>query len=87
MSNKYLIMLTSEINKIDFEQVVITSQETITYNGDGSKAVIEWDGIEPAFLSDLSYQEGPYNLEEMQEIIQLPEWQYKEQDMTYNDTQ
>jgi hypothetical protein len=78
-------MLTSEINKIDFEQVVITSLETLTYNADGSKTVIEWADIEPTFLSELSYKDGPYDLEQMQEIIQLPEWQHKEQDMTYND--
>lgn len=80
MSNKYLVMLTSEIHKIDFEQIVITSRETLTYNGNGSKAVIEWDGIEPSFISDLSYKDGPYDVEQMQEIIQSPEWQPKEQD-------
>jgi hypothetical protein len=73
-------MLASEIDKIDFEQVVITSLETLTYNADGSKAVIEWDGIEPTFLSELSYKDGPYDLEQMQQIIQSTEWQPKEQD-------
>lgn len=80
VSNNYLIMLTSEIDKIDFQQTVITSRETLTYNGDGSKTVIEWAGIEPTFLSDLSYKQGPYNLEQMQLITQSPEWQPKEQD-------
>jgi len=72
-------MLTSEIDKIDFEQLVITSEKTLTYNGDGSKTVIEWAGIEPTFLFDLSYKDGPYDLEQMQQIIQSTEWQPKEQ--------
>jgi hypothetical protein len=72
-------MLTSEIDKIDFEQLVITSRETLTYNGDGSKTVIEWTGIEPTFLFDLSYKDGPYDVEQMQEIIQSTDWQHKEQ--------
>jgi hypothetical protein len=73
-------MLTSEIDKINFDQVAITSEETLTYNGDGSKTVIEWTDIEPTFLSKLSYKDGPYDLEQMQEIIQSAEWQPKEQD-------
>ena len=80
VSNKYLVMLTSEIGLIDFEQVVITSEKTLSYNGDGSKTVIEWTDIEPTFLSELSYKDGPYDLEQMQQIIQSPEWQTKEQD-------
>ena len=77
-------MLTSEINKIDFDQVAITSKETLTYNGDGSKTVIEWHGIEPSFLSELSYKDGPYDVEQIQEIIQSTEWQPKEQDEESN---
>jgi hypothetical protein len=73
-------MLTSEIDKIDFEQVVITSSETLTYSADGSKTVIEWTDIEPTFLSELSYKDGPYDLEQMQQITQSTEWQPKEQD-------
>jgi len=72
-------MLTSEIGLIDFEQLVITSEETLTYNGDGSKTVIEWLEIEPTFLSALSYKDGPYDLEQMQQIIQSTDWQPKEQ--------
>tara|TARA_R110000868_G_scaffold306257_1_gene567494 strand:- start:79 stop:330 length:252 start_codon:yes stop_codon:yes gene_type:complete len=68
-------MLTSEIDKIDFDQVSITSEETITYNGDGTKVVIEWDGMEPTFLSDLSYKDGPYNLEQIRQLISTSQWQ------------
>ena len=73
-------MLASEINKIDFEQLEITSPETLTYSADGSKTVIEWLEIEPTFVSALSYKDGPYDLEQMQQIIQSTEWQPKEQD-------
>ena len=75
VSNKYLIMLVSEINKIDFDQVEITSEKTLTYSADGLKTIIEWAGIEPTFLFDLSYKDGPYDLEQMQQIIQSSEWQ------------
>lgn len=73
-------MLTSEIDKIDFQQTVITSRETLIYNANGSKTVIEWAEIEPTFLSDLSYKDGPYNVEQMQEIVATQEWQPKEQE-------
>lgn len=75
VSNKYLIINASEISKIDFEQTVITSKETLRFSVDGLKAIIEWDGNEPTFLPNLSYKDGPYEVEEIRNIIATPEWQ------------
>lgn len=73
--NKYLIIDASEINKIDFTQTVITSEQTLRFSIDRSKAIIEWDQDEPTFLPNLSYKDGPYEAEEIRNIIATPEWQ------------
>ena len=48
---KYTILNTSEINTVDFTQVLQTSEKTLRYNNDGSKFLLKYDGTQPSFLS------------------------------------
>ena len=74
-SNKYLIIPVTELDKVDFDQLVITSKDTLRYSIDGSKTFIEWDDIEPTFLYDLSGKEGPFDVDEIGIALSNPEWQ------------
>jgi len=76
--NKYLIIPVTELDKVDFSQLVITSKDTLRYSTDGSKTFIEWDDIEPTFLEQLSGKEGPYTADEIGVILSNPEWQPEE---------
>lgn len=78
MSNKYLIIPVTELDKVDFSQLVITSIETLRYSIDRSKTFIEWDAAEPTFLDQLSGTEGSYTADEIGAVLSNPEWQSKE---------
>tara|TARA_R110000782_G_scaffold193806_1_gene283394 strand:- start:64 stop:300 length:237 start_codon:yes stop_codon:yes gene_type:complete len=51
MSRKYTILNTSEINTVDFTQVLQTSEKTLRYNNDRSKFLLKYEGTQPSFLS------------------------------------
>ena len=51
MSRKYVIINTSEINTVDFTQVLQTSEKTLRYNNDGSKFLLKYDGTQPSSIS------------------------------------
>lgn len=80
----YLIFNVSEIDKVDFNQVLETSAETLRRSVDGTKAFVKWDAEAPndrstpegypSFYGDLETKEGPYTHEEMLGILSTEEW-------------
>jgi predicted DNA-binding helix-hairpin-helix protein len=77
MNKIYIIFNVSELNKIDFNQVLETSVETIRKSVDETKTFVKWDGIEPSFISSLTTKEGPYTYEQMINILSTNEWTKK----------
>jgi hypothetical protein len=74
-NRNYLIFNVSELNKIDFEKIHETSLETLRYSADNSKTFIKWDNdLEPDFISNLLTKEGPYNQEEILQILSTDFW-------------
>tara|TARA_Y100001963_G_C6488172_1_gene312160 strand:+ start:270 stop:506 length:237 start_codon:yes stop_codon:yes gene_type:complete len=51
MPRKYAILNTSEINTIDFAQVLETNSDSLRYTLDGSKFLLKYEGTQPSFLS------------------------------------
>lgn len=47
----YVIIDASEVSSVDFNQVLETSEETLSYNLDGSKTFVKFEGSTPAFLA------------------------------------
>jgi hypothetical protein len=78
VSNKYLIIPVTELDKVDFSQLVITSKDTLRYSIDGLKTFIEWDDVEPTFLDQLSGTQGAFTADEISAVLSNPEWQSKE---------
>jgi len=68
---KYLIIKSSEIDKSALEQLIGISR----VSNDQTKFVIKWDNESPGFVSNLVDTEGPYNKEEILQILNNPEWQ------------
>jgi hypothetical protein len=73
-TKKYLIFDLSEIDKIDFSQILTTSADTMRKSFNGSKGIIKWDGDEPFFVSTLNSKSSIYNIEEIQEVLLTEEW-------------
>jgi hypothetical protein len=70
----FAIFSLTEIEKIDFSQVLETSAETLRVSKDGTKSFIKWDGEPPEFISTLETLEGLYTYSEMLEILSGEEW-------------
>jgi len=73
----YVIFNVSELDKIDFNQVLETSAETLRRSVDGTKTFVKWGGGEPSFISELTTKEGPYNYDEIISILSTDEWSKK----------
>ena len=73
-TRKYLIIQTSQINLVNFNEVLETSPETMRFNVDNSKTFVKWDGEDPSFIVNLSNTEGPYNYDQFMVILNTAEW-------------
>lgn len=73
-NRKYLIFNMSEIDSIDFNNVLETSADTIRKSIDETKSFIKWDGEQPSFVSDLTTSEGPYTHSQILEILAGEAW-------------
>lgn len=74
-NREFMIFDVSELNTIDFTQVLETSPETVRKSVDGTKTFVKWDGPTiPDCILDLTTKEGPYTYEEILTILATPEW-------------
>ncbi len=70
----YLIIPYSQINLIDFSEVLEDSIETLVTSVNGMKTFVKWDGETPSFVSNLTNTEGPYPHNEFLQILSTSEW-------------
>jgi hypothetical protein len=74
-SKIYIIFNVQELPKVDFSVVCEESQYTVRKSIDGNKTFVKWnEGTQPWFLNLLETKEGPYNVEEMIDILLTNEW-------------
>lgn len=71
---EYLIIPVSELTKVNFDEVLETSAETVRKSIDQTRTFVKWDGETPAFVSTISGAEGPYTYEEILDILTGVEW-------------
>ena len=75
MSRNYLIIQSSELDKVDFSQVLETSASTVRKSIDTAKTFIKWDGdTTPACVSNLTGTEGPYTKDQITTILNTDAW-------------
>ena len=70
----YIIISMEDIELVNFNDALQTSEETVRLSTDITKGVLKWEGNEPAFVSTLSSYEGPYTHEEILDLMATPEW-------------
>lgn len=73
-NREYLIFPVSEINKVDFNQILETSEETLRKSIDLTKTLIKWENAQPSFVESLTGKEGPYTYDEIIVILATNEW-------------
>lgn len=72
---KYAIFSVSELDKINFEEVLETSAETVRKSSDNLKTFVKWGGnVIPPSIQTLTTLEGPYTHQEILEILNDPYW-------------
>ena len=72
---EFMIFNISELNQIDFNEVLETSIDTIRKSIDQTKTFVKWEGsIIPNCVLNLTTKEGPYSYTEMLSIVSTPEW-------------
>jgi hypothetical protein len=70
-----MIFNVSEINKINFEEVLESSAQWLRLSVNGQKTFVKWDGeITPSFVQTLTTSEGPYTYSEISTILNSSEW-------------
>lgn len=73
-NRKFMIFNVSELNQINFNEVLETSVETVRKSVDETKTFVKWDGDMPECVNNLTTKEGPYTYEEILTILSTPEW-------------
>jgi hypothetical protein len=72
---KFMIFSVSELNKIDFDEVIETSIDTVRKSVDETKTFVKWIGDTPSTVSSLLTKEGPYAYDIMINILKTSEWE------------
>lgn len=73
-TREYIIFPTTELQKVDFTQVMETSEDTVRKSVDGLKTFVKWSGEQPNFITDIVGIDGPYTHEEILQILSTEEW-------------
>lgn len=66
----YVILNTSELSSVDFDQVLQESADTLRYSIDGSKFLLKFEGDTPNFLEGKTQ----YTHSEILAELATPEW-------------
>lgn len=74
-ARQFAIFSISELNQINFDEVLETSADTVRKSVDETKTFVKWDGeTVPPSVQALTTLEGPYTYTEILEILNTPEW-------------
>jgi hypothetical protein len=74
----FIIFNVSELDKVNFSEVLETSVNTLRKSGNKTKIFVKWEGDEPSFVSTLTTKEGPYTYTQMINILNTSEWSAQE---------
>lgn len=73
-NRNYIIFNVSELNKVNFSEVLEDSSESVRKSIDLSKTFVKWEGTIPSFVSTLTTAEGPYTYTEIISILESAAW-------------
>ena len=71
----YMIFNVSELDSVNFNEVLETSQDTVRKSVDETKTFVKWEGGSvPTSVDSLTTKEGPYNYGDILIILSGSEW-------------
>ena len=74
-NREFMIFDVSELNTINFNEVLETSIDTVRKSIDGTKTFVKWDGATiPPSVEALTTKQGPYTYTEILSILSTSEW-------------
>ena len=73
-NREFMIFNTSELNKINFNEVLETSEETVRKSVDETKTFVKYDMPMPSSVSSLTSKSQEYTYNEILTILATPEW-------------
>jgi hypothetical protein len=73
-NRKYVVIFYSDIDQIDFSQVLETSSETVRRSIDGTLTFVKYDGQMPSSIVALPSKSQELTHEEILNILATPEW-------------
>ena len=75
INREYMIFNVSELDNVDFTQVLETSKDTVRKSVDETKTFVKWEGVTiPTTVANLTTKVGPYTYSEILAIMATPEW-------------
>jgi UDP-3-O-[3-hydroxymyristoyl] glucosamine N-acyltransferase len=75
-NRNYVIFSVTELDKINFDEVLETSAETVRRSVDGTKTFVKWEdsGSVPLSVLTLTTNEPYLTHAQMLELMATPEW-------------
>ena len=73
-TRKYIIIPATEINNIDFTEVLETSADTCRYSVDGTQTFIKYEGDVPESVAAIADKSQKYSHSELLKILNGEEW-------------
>jgi hypothetical protein len=81
-SRQFAIFSTSELDQINFNEVLETNDTTVRKNIAGDKSFVKWDAeTPPPSVQALTTIEGYYTYDEMLNILNTEEWLSPEEEI------
>lgn len=77
-NREFIIFNVSELDKVNFNEVLETSADTLRKSSNRTKTFVKWEGDEPSFISTLTTKEGPYTHTQMIGVLSTNEWSAQE---------
>jgi hypothetical protein len=73
-NRKYVIIPTSEINNVNFTEVLETAPGTCRYSVDGTKTFVKYEGDMPLSVQGITGKSIEYSHDEILVILSTEEW-------------
>ena len=73
-NRKYVIIPATEINNVNFDEVLETSANTCRYSVDETQTFVKYEGAQPPSVAAISGKSSEYTHEEILAILSTEVW-------------
>ena len=80
-NRRYVVFDLTEVNSIDFDEVLETSVNTLRHNLAGTQSFVKYEGDQPPSVVALTTRSQEYTHEEIRQILATLEWTNPEEEV------